>query len=233
VGDTQATYYEPASADRPASLTYRFTVGQYGVRLTVLARSGEETSSASLVEELGQTLDALAVKQYNKFVELAYGDIIDSPTNVAIEHLPASLPDTTVLGTATVNFMEWYGLIYNLDSDEFPEFQSGGLRSFHLATRPDEVVEVIVFAMESAEQANDYVSGLLPSLPGATELTLPDSLATAADAVTGADLIELQVAQGVYVIDVSILAPFGVMDQAAAEVDLITFSEQIVDNFAE
>lgn len=233
LGDTTAVYYEPASADRSATLTYRFAVGQYGVRLTLFATTDPEADVATLTEDLLPQLELVAVTQHNKLVDVITNTAITVPSNTAIEHLPATLDGGTELGTTTVNFMEWYGITYELEADEFVGFTSGGMRRWQLDARPDEVVEVTVIEFETTDQATAFMKDLLPSMPDATEITLPDTIAAQADAINNNGLLELQAASGRFGIDVTLFAPFGEIDDAAAETDLVSLSETILTDFVE
>lgn len=233
LGDVQAIYFEPATAERSASLTYRYAVGQYGVRLTLFSTTDPEADQATVVDDLLGQLEAVAITQHNKLVDVVTAESVTVPTNVAIEHLPATLAGAEVLGTTTANFMEWFGTTYNLESEDFPGFTSAGVRRFQLTARPDEVVEITVIEFATATQATDFVAGLLPSLPEATEVGLPDSIAAIADAVNNGGLLEMQAARGRFAIDLTLFAPFGAIDETAATADLADLSATVVTEFTE
>lgn len=233
LGDITAVYYQPATADSAATLTYRFAVGQYGVRLTLFSTTDPEADVATVTDDLLSQLQAVAITQHNKLVDVITSLAVAEPSNVAIAHLPTVVDGATELGTTTVNFMEWYGITYDLESDDFPGFTSGGLRRWRLDARPDEVLEVTVMELASAEQATTFVTDLIPSLPDATEIVLPDTIADQADAVNNNGLFELQAASGRFVIDTIIFSPFGEIDETAAEADLIDLSEKIITDFVE
>ncbi|EKD76686.1 MAG: hypothetical protein ACD_43C00021G0001, partial [uncultured bacterium] len=216
-----------------ANLTYRFAVGQYSVRLTLFSTTTPEADLATAEQDLLPQLESIAIVQHNKLVDVLTVATVTVSTNTAIEHLPESLAGATELGTTTVNFIEWYGITYNLESDEFPGFISGGLRRWQITARPDEVIEATVIEFATADQATAFVKELLPSLPDATELTLPETIADSADAVNNNGFLELQVAQGNFVIDLSLFAPFGSIDETAAVTDLVNHSETVVTNFVE
>lgn len=233
LGDVQAVYYEAATADRLATLTYRFAIGQYSVRLTIFSTTEAAADLASVKQALLPQLESIAIIQNNKLADVLTATTVTLPTNTAIEHLPEALAGATELGTTTVNFIEWYGTTYDLASDEFPGFISGGLRRFKINARPDEVIEVTVIEFATPNQATAFVKELLPSLPDATELTLPETMADSAAAVNNDGFLELQTAQENFVFDFSLFSPFGSINETAAVTDLVNLSETVVLDFAE
>ncbi|HBY73501.1 MAG TPA: hypothetical protein DEG44_02285, partial [Candidatus Kerfeldbacteria bacterium] len=223
VGDTWVVYATPANDTEPASVTYRMTVEQYGVRITVFDR-GSDTQ-----DDLLELANDLAVTQLRKIGDaLVLGVTLSE--NAAIDALPAAITGAEYMGTSFVTAEEWLGTIYDLDSEGVDGFVTGGIRRWQLQSRSNEVVEVVVMEMESDALAAEYVAEFLPSLPNTTEIALPASIADQADAVVNvtAELVELQASQDNYVVDLSIFAPLGVADLAAAQDELVTIAEEVL-----
>lgn len=223
IGDTFLVYTTPASATEPMSVTYRFTVEQYGVRMTVFDR-GTDTQ-----DDLLELVSDLAGTQLTKFGDALVSGVTLS-NNPAIQYLPADISGADYLGTSFVTAEEWLGTTYDLESEGIDGFVTGGVARWQLQSRPEEVVEVVVMEMDSEEAAASYAAGLIPSLPEATEITLPESIAAVADAVSNeaGQLVELQASQDNYMIDISILAPLGEVNLEAAAEELVTIAEEVL-----
>ncbi len=242
VGDAQVVYYDaplfyygsPASDAEPATLTYRFTVGQYGVKVAVVD-TGDVLDDTSVIQaRLLEQASALAQVQYDKLSELLYRTVVATVTNDAIEHLPISVIGATLIGTVPLSAEEWLGLTYDLQRETIAGYVSGGLRRFQLEERPDEVVEVAVMEFSTPEQAQAFRDELLDGEDAAsgTEIELPATISNSADAILQADtLVELQAAVDNYWVDITIYAPFATAELAAAEVDLIAISEEVLTSF--
>lgn len=209
LGDTDTMYREDDG------ITYRFSVGPYGVRVTLL--------DTTVTEKTTQ----LAVAQYNKIVELIYQDTITIPATASLEQLPITVPGGTLLGTAPVTGLEWFGTIRKFDTDTLAGYVSGAERRWRITSRPDEVLEIAIIEVETDQQAKDLAAGLIGN--NTDELTLPDSIADRADAVAYDTLIELQSANGKFFIDISLYSPFGEIDLDAAKTDFVNISEAVLN----
>lgn len=212
IGDSQVVYQDGDL------FTYRFALGVYGVRLT----------ADSLI-----TVSDLAQLQADKLSTLGHAPSIELPNNVAVQHLPTTVSGGELLGTANVTAQEWLGTINNVEATEVTGFVSGGLRRWQLTDRPEEVVEVVVLEMDSAEAADTLATGLLEFSDVGIEIELPASIAASADAMDNVDLVEMQGSVGNYFIDIVIMSPFGEVDNTAAKADLVTIAEEVVTGFEE
>ena len=212
VGDSQVVYQDGDL------FTYRFAMGVYGVRLTA--------------DSLATVTD-LAVIQADKLASLGRAPQIELPSNAAIQHLPASVTGGVLLGTASMTGEEWLGTINDMESAELAGFVSGGLRRWQVADRPEEIVEVVVLEMESADYPAALVAGFVSFSDVVIEIELPASIADAADAVDNVDIFETQGQVGNYFIDIAVLSPFGEVDAAAAKADLVAISEEVIAGFEE
>lgn len=233
IGDTQVVYFLPADDTQLATLVYRFTVGQYGVKVQVSDVTGAADMTAVQTDLLAQA-EQIAEYQYEKVYSLIYSVGVEPAINDAIAHLPESISGTTFIGTSLMTDQEWLGLTYDLESENIAGFVNGGIARYQIDARPDEVVEVSVMEFGTAEEAEAFRDGLLVAGAAAesgTEIALPASLDEVADAIQQDTLVELQAAMGYYLIDISIFAPFAETDGTAAEADLITMSEEIIGNF--
>lgn len=202
--DDPLLYY--GSPSDPASMVYRFTLGQYGVRLD-LVDTGDVTDDNSVIyDRLDKILGALALVQEQHLQELAALDTADLVASAALERLPDTLAGTTLVGTGALTAEEWMSLTGDT-TDELTGFISGAIRRFQSDARPDEVVEVIVMEFETAAQAE----------------------ALRADFVNVVDdsLVESQVTVDNFFYDIGIFSPFADMDGAAAELEMATYLEEI------
>lgn len=213
VGDSQVVY-----DDGDSGVTYRFTMGVYGVRV-----SADTLTTATNLAQL----------QAGKLADIGHAPNVELSSNDAVQHLPATVTGGTLLGTGSVTAEEWLGTTYNLESDTIPGFVTGGLRRWQITDRPAEIVEVTVLEMETADAATSFAEDLLPSSDVDLELELPASIADQADAVDNTDLFELQAGIGNYFIDITIMAPFGQIDVEAAQADLVAMSEAVIAEFKE
>lgn len=232
IGDKSLLLYEKANEELlllPA-LTYRFTVDNYAVRVTVHTLL-ENPTVEEIQEELLPTLELLAKAQYNRLLNVINGSITGPETNPAMEKLPKTVSGTDFLGTAVVSALEWRGLEANFKETDISGFKSGAISYFKIQSRPDELLEVTIMEFDGEESAKSFQEQLIPVTPidGVSPLELSEELDETSDALSYEWGVELQSYQGNYMIDVSILAPFGeITDKDATIADLEKMTKEII-----
>lgn len=212
VGDlTYICYIEPllyyGSPSDPAEMVYRFTVGQYGVRLDLVDTGYVFDDNSVIYDRMNPILYRLALAQEQRLQDLLADDTAALVATPALERLPATLTGTTLLGTGALTAAEWMSLTGDT-TDELTGFTSGAIRRFQSDTRPDEVVEVIVMEFATAEQA--------------------EALKTDFAGSTGGSIVEAQDTVDNFFYDVSVFSPFGELDAAAANLEMITYLDTIL-----
>lgn len=229
LGDASVAYYDDpllyyGGPSDPAVLTYRFSVGQFAAKVE-LVDVGNVTDEANVIQQrlLNQVLP-LAQAQYDTLVQLVSAPTTDVPSNVAITQLPETIPGASYIGTTVVTDAEWRGLSQD-DRVAIPGLVSAGLSRFSLTSRPSEVVEVVIFEFDTATAANQFRDELKDN---GEVITVPDTLADTAVAITTDNMVELQAAEENFVIDISIFSPFEETNLAVAETELMTIAEKIV-----
>jgi hypothetical protein len=245
VGDYSVAYYsDPEEGDDAfesnlPNVTYRFVVGPCSVKVRVFAQGDLVALPVdSMKSELERMAYALANAQVERLESVlndqwfAAANLTDATTllpNAAILHLPESFSGTTLIGTSFFTQREWRGMEGNFDKD-IPGFQSGALRRFEIDARPGEVVEVAVFEFDTAAAAQVFQSELVNG-DGVTVLTLGTDLDPVGDAISINGIYELQMVQGHYMVDVSVMSPFGEIDPQAAEVDMQAFALEVIEQW--
>lgn len=212
IGDSQIVYNDGDL------VTYRFSMGEYGVRVT----------APSLEEVVG-----LAQRQADLLAQIGHQPIVILPNSNAITHLPATVSGGKLLGTASVSALELLTATNDLDSQGIAGFVSGGLRRWQITARPEEIVEVTVAEMTSAAEANTMTQILKETITADTAIELPDTIASKAAAISYGTVFETQGSVDNYFIDVIIFSPFGEVDATAAIADLSEISEEVILNFEE
>lgn len=210
IGDNQIVYNDGDL------VTYRFAMGEYGVRVT--APSLEEAVS-------------LAQRQADLLSQIGHQSTIILPYNNAITHLPATVSGGKLLGTTSVSALEWLTATNDLDSQGIEGFVSGGLRRWQITDRPEEVVEVTVIETNSAAEADTMTQILKEAITSDSAIELPNTITSKAAAISYDTVFETQGSVGNYFIDVIIFSPFGEVNASAAMADLTKISEDIILNF--
>ncbi len=231
VGDKNLLLYEKANDEfqLPAGLTYRFTLENYSVRVTVYTIL-ENATDDEIQKELLPIVEVLAKAQYERLSKVLNGSIIGPETNPAMEKLPEAIAGTDLIGTATVSALEWRGVEGSFEESGIPGFKSGALSVFKMQSRPDELVEITVMEFDTQESAKNFQQQLLPE--GVAPIKLSEALDETSDAISFPGGFELQSFQGNYMIDVSIFAPFGeIAEESVVMADMEKITTEIISGF--
>src|SRR3989338_96550 len=240
-GESSIVYFQEANEFDPANVTYRLTQATVAAKIQVFDRNNAITSADEGEKELLPFAEKLAAKQLERIKRVLNGfeRFSNEPQNIAMRKLPKTVADTTYLGTAKVEGSDWLGTLRDFENDTFEGFQSGGLARFQVNKRPKEAIEIVILEFKTPELASAYQSELLKTGVAAdesvqsSEIELPESIDSEADGLAQETLAEIQSAQGRFVVDISILSPFDVLNQEAAVEDLIKISEKILGEFNE
>lgn len=231
LGDSHSAYFLPEDADYPAEVVYRFTMGQFGIKVSVVKSDDTVLSDEEIQNQLLPQAEELARKQQERFGKFLSEKSITIPKNTALEKLPETLQNAEVVGALPFSDIEWLGVISDMSAQTMTGFQSGAFRRFHLTNRPTEIVEVSVIELDTEANAEYLQEGLLETTKdqGVKELTLPDTIADQSDGISDVTIVETQSYSDNYFVDVVIFSPFGEMDTAAAEQDVISYTEETLN----
>ncbi|EKD79487.1 MAG: hypothetical protein ACD_41C00057G0002 [uncultured bacterium] len=212
IGDvTYVCYVEPllyyGGPSDPGYMTYRFVLGQYGVRVDLIDTGDVFDDNSVIYDRLKPMLYRLALAQADRLQDVLDDETLALVDTPAVGELPEAPDGTALLGSSAVTVEEWMALTGD-ESSELTGFASGAIRRFLLDERPEEVLEVIVMEFATAEQAE----ALLADFEAPTE-----------------GIAETQKTQDNFFFDISIFSPFGEMDYAAASVDLTTYATLIAE----
>lgn len=234
LGDYSVAYYESAEEGIPASMTYRFTVNTLAVKVQVFSTTDAILSDADIQAELTLLATNVAQAQLTRLQHFLDGALPDIEQTRAYLKVPRTLTGTSLVGSVPVTEEEWLGVTgeYSLEAD-VPGLYNGAMSRFSVTARPEEVVEVTALEFLNNSLAQSFQDQLL-SENGVTEgkeITPPEELADAVDAIAYEDVVEAQIVIENYVIDVTLFSPFGEFDKAAAGTDVITMSQEIFNQF--
>lgn len=247
-GEASAVYFQEADEIDPASVTYRLTQATVAMKIQVFDRPNrldEGTNSVTMAtaaeEKLLSLAEKLAAKQLEKTKRVLNGfeRFSNEPQNVAMRKLPKTIAGATYIGTAKVEGSDWLGITRDFEHNTFEGFQSGGLTRFHHTTRPKEAVEVVVLEFKTPEQAAAYQNNFLNTGVAVdetidiSEIELPESIDAFAGGLLQETLAEIQAVKGRFIVDISILSPFDVIDKEAAVSDLTKIAETVLSEFSE
>ncbi len=232
LGDSHSAYFLPEDADYPAEVVYRFTMGQFGIKVSVVKSDSTVMSDEEIQDQLLPQAEELARKQQERLGKFLAEKSITIPKNSALEKLPETLQNAEAVGALPFSDIEWLGVISDMSSEAMTGFQSGAFRRFALTNRPTEIVEVSIIELDSQADAQYLQEGLLATTKedNVKELTLPDSIAEQSDAISDVTIVETQSYVDNYFIDVVIFSPFGELDTAAAELDVVAYTEEILSS---
>ncbi|HBY73502.1 MAG TPA: hypothetical protein DEG44_02290, partial [Candidatus Kerfeldbacteria bacterium] len=136
----------------PAVMVYRFTVGQYGVRIDLTDTGDVADGDSVIYDRLDETISPLALALEARLQDVLADETVALAVTPSVTALPSTLDGTTLVGTGAVTAEEWMTLTGD-DASELNGFTSGAIRRFQIDERPDEVLEVIVMEFATAEQA--------------------------------------------------------------------------------
>lgn len=225
---TKPLVYYGGGDPEPAYMIYRFSTGIYGVRLD-LVDSGDPLDDAQVIyDRLLATAHRLALLQ-QQHLAAALTNPPAVPPSAALNDLPGTLPGATLLGTTTLTPDQWRMLTADY-TNPLTGFISGGVRRFHLTSRPNEVIEIIMIEFTDGAQAK-ALRDLLKQ-PGDTDVVLPADLSsTGGIGVVRDNLVELETVYDHYFIDVSVFAPLTDSDTTAGQADAITAMQATLASF--
>lgn len=233
IGDAMHVLYQSSGDGVPAAVIYRYQIDRYAAKVAVYETDSTPAFDADVQAELEPQAYALAVAQAERLQQLVDGTL-DEPIlyQEVYDLLPATLSGTTPLGSSPVTATEWLTIERNF-SGVFNGFDSAALRRFQVNDRPDEVVEVVIFKMLNKEYADGFISDLVGKADD--EYLLPYFLVDSSKAkyLPGGYGIELQGQYKNYIVDVTIMAPFGAFDSEAAGADLETMSDEVLTHIRE
>lgn len=227
VGDASVVVWQPAAKKEPAGLNYRFLVGRFAARVGLNFPAGTTPQQAK--RWLPQ-LHELAVAQALRLQQLEKGKLKSSFPKELSKLLPKKFPGTSLLGTALFTAQERRATEHSFKSrGKIAGFRTGILRRFLLNDRPEEVVEVAVLEFDSAAAAWAFKTELRHAK--GPQIQVASDLAGHSMAKDFGDLVELQSVQDRYVIDVTVMAPFGTLNKGLAKNELSTFTQQTLVGF--
>lgn len=227
VGDQSVVVWQAAAKKEPAGLNYRFLVGRFAARVGF--NFPAKTTPQQAKRWLPQ-LHELAVAQALRLQQLEEGKLKTSFPKELAKLLPKKLPATSLLGTALFTAPERRATEHNFKSHgKIAGFQNGILRRFLLNDRPEEVVEVAVLEFDSGHSAAVFKAELQHSK--GPQIQIASDLTGHSLAKDFGDLVELQSVQDRYVIDVTVMAPFGTLNKGLAKNELSTFTQKTLVGF--
>lgn len=238
VGDTAVAYYQAASDTDPATLVYRFTIGEYAAKVQLFLATNAPMSDTETQNVLLPIATSAIKIQAAKLTAFLSGNYVVPEPNVVMKKLPTTLTGTTYIGTVPMTDPEWLGVSFDMERDNLIGYKTGGVSRFELKNKPGEVVEVVVMEFDTAEHAKTFQEELKAGVDGktTTKIDLPNDLTekqtVQADAIHRSGLVELQALANYdnTVIDISIFAPFANDDNPSAD-DLIRISKEAIGNF--
>lgn len=230
LGDSQSVYYLPADEQYSAEVVYRFTMGRFGIKVSVSPADTTAVSDKELQDQLLPIAETLARKQADRFGSFLAQERITLPKNAAVDTLPSALTGTQAIGALPFSEEEWLGVINDLDGEVIGGFQSGALSRFSITSRPNEIAEVSIIELDTEANAKYLQEGLLATTKGEgiTELTLPDSIAAQSDGISDVTIVETQSFKDNYFVDIVIFSPFAEMNITAAEEDVVKYTEEVL-----
>lgn len=239
--DESLAYYSAESDSEPASVTVRLVDGAIGGKVQVFDMDSSVTSAEQAKSKLLPVAEKMAKKQASKISDLLLGTtrFSNEASNRAMAKLPESVAGATAIGQAKVKDTEWLAITGDLTSDSMPGFASGALARFQVTARPNEAIEVTVLEFDSADRAKEYYSKFLTEgvavdeSIGAQQMTLPSDLADEAAGLLQETLVEIQSAQGKFLVDVSIISPYTTIEKDAAVADVTEIARTILGSFTE
>lgn len=233
VGDVSYALFQPKSDGVSAAVFYRFQLDRYTAKVAVYDTDESSASEAELQAELEPQAYALAVLQAEKLEQLSAGTLDNSilyPDTYNL--LPDAITGATLLGSTEVTETEWITVERNFSKD-IPYLESTVMNRFQVNARPDEVIEIVVFNFFNSDYADSFTNEFIGAED--EELLLPYFLVDSSSAKYLPDGygIELQGRYKNYVVDVTIMAPFGEFDTDAAITDLEQAADQVLTKIRE
>jgi hypothetical protein len=233
LGDSMTLYYQAPDKNKVASILYRFTVQNYVAKVQLFTTVNDTAASDAVIQEqLLPMATALAQQQADHITTLLAGTFPVPALSATQKLLPPTLNNTRYIGMVPFSAAEWLAVTNALKKKTIVGFSDGALNRFQLNSRPQEVVEVAVMQFNSPTTAKQFLAELVKD--PATSLELPATFGEYSHAIQEDNfgLVELRAVKGQYVIDISIFAPFGDINMAAASTDIITISDEVLTNFA-
>lgn len=227
VGDESVVLWQSAVKKESASLTYRFQFGRFAARVGLNLPAG--TTKQQAKRWLPEVYE-LAAAQASRLRQLEKGELKPDFPKEIVNLLPKKLPGTSLLGTALFTAQERRAMEHNFQTrGRIAGFRAGILRRFVLNDRPEEVVEVAVLEFDSGHSAAVFKAELQHSK--GPQIQIASDLTGHSLAKDFGDLVELQSVQDRYVVDVTLMAPFGTLNKGLAQNELSTFAQKTLVGF--